>query len=102
MQAETGGAQRRRVLVVGLAAACVVLALGAPRASAAPTCAPSGADIVCSFATPGTAAWTVPSGVTQVKAVAYGAAGGSTSSGAGGLGGLAQASISVTPGQVLQ
>src|SRR4051794_8224673 len=73
MQAETGGAQRRRVLVVGLAAACVVLALGAPRASAAPTCAPSGADIVCSFATPGTDAWTVPSGVTQVKAVAYGA-----------------------------
>jgi hypothetical protein len=47
--------------------------------------------------------WVVPAGVTQVTAVAYGAAGGPGSlPGASGLGGSATATLSVTPGETLQ
>lgn len=45
--------------------------------------------------------FTVPAGVTQLQVDARGASGGTATSGNGGLGGRVQATITVTPGQVL-
>ncbi len=72
-------------------------------ASAAPTCQPSGTNIVCSFTTPGADTFTIPPGVTQVTVDAYGAQGGAWPSfSTGGLGGQATATFAVVPGAVWQ
>lgn len=64
-------------------------------------CAPSGSQ---TFNYTGSAqSWTVPACVTSIQVDAYGAQGGSgNSGGAGGLGGRVQATLTVTPGEVLQ
>ena len=83
--------------------AMLVLGLGAPGASAAPSCVPSGTNIVCSFTTLGPESFTVPPGVTQVTLDAFGAQGGGHPPFSyGGLGGEGQATIAVAPGQALQ
>src|SRR5207237_874549 len=78
--------------------ACIVaLTSGAPQASAT------------TFSTPGTYTYTVPSGVTSVTVDAFGAQGGSgapptfgNSTGPGGKGGEATATLSVSAGDVLE
>lgn len=66
--------------------------------------APSGAHAAtASFAYTGEAqTWTVPSGITSATFDLSGAAGATTAGAAGGLGGRVQATIAVTPGEVLQ
>ncbi len=66
---------------------------------------PAGASAIAqTFTFTGAAqAFTVPAGVTQITVDALGGQGGSSGSGAaGGLGGRANATIAVTPGEVLQ
>lgn len=46
--------------------------------------------------------WTVPDGVTELRVDVFGARGGAACTTTGGLGGLARATISVAPGEVLQ
>jgi hypothetical protein len=67
-------------------------------------------DVVCSsgvisFATAGAATWTVPEGVTRLQVVARGGGGGtgtgSTNVARGGHGGVVTATLTVTPGDVL-
>ena len=95
--------QGKAAWVVLSVAALGVLGLGAPAASAAPSCVPSGTNIVCSFTTLGPDNFTVPSGVTQVTLDAFGAQGGGAPPfSAGGLGGEGLSTVAVTPGQTLQ
>jgi hypothetical protein len=75
----------------------------APRAEAAPSCVPDGANIVCTYSEVGTDTFTVPPGVMSVTFTAFGAQGGGFGTVTpGGLGGSATSTLSVTPGQVLQ
>jgi hypothetical protein len=62
---------------------------------------PAGADpTTVEFTYTGSAqSWTVPPGVTEIRVDAWGAQGGGTF---GGLGGRAEATVAVTPGQSLQ
>jgi hypothetical protein len=81
----------------------VIAAAVAPSAEAAPSCAPVGANIVCTYSTVGTDTFTVPGGVTSLTVDTYGAQGGSDPGvSAGGLGGHANATLAVTTGQILQ
>ena len=54
-------------------AGAILLATGAGSALAAPSCAPSGANTVCTFSTPGADTFTVPDGVTEASLVSFGA-----------------------------
>src|SRR5437773_11875856 len=107
LTAASAAPRRARRLAVA-AVALVVSALATPlalpgAASAAPSCQPSGAQIVCTFAYTGAAqTWTVPAGVTQATFDLYGAAGGTRAAPAAGLGGRATATIAVTAGDTLQ
>ena len=90
-RAALGGAL---VLVVA-----ILLAGGAGSALAAPSCAPSGADTVCTFSTPGADRFTVPGGVTEASFYLFGAQGGGLpGQSVGGLGGRASAELALTPG----
>lgn len=86
-------------------AALLALGLTAPQASAAPSCVPSGTNIVCSFTTPGADTFTVPgTGIPPLTIDAYGAQGGNLSSGGGipgGLGGHSTVLLSLPGGAVL-
>jgi hypothetical protein len=65
-------------LAGGLAlAGAILLAGGAVSALAAPSCAPSGANTVCTFSTPGADTFTVPADVTEASFDSFGAQGGS-------------------------
>jgi hypothetical protein len=65
-------------LAGGLAlAGAILLAGGAGSALAAPSCAPSGANTVCTFSTPGPDTFIVPAGVTEASFDSFGAQGGS-------------------------
>jgi hypothetical protein len=94
---------RRRTLA-GLAGAlclgCAILsAVGAGSALAAPSCAPSGANTVCMFSTPGEDTFTVPTGVTDASFDVFGAEGGGVAGqSVGGLGGHASADLALTQG----
>ena len=92
---------------VGLALGASALAgLALPSAaSAAPSCAASGRDVVCTFSDTGAAqTWTVPEGVSEATFEVSGAAGADLrlQSSTGGRGGRATATIAVTPGDTLQ
>jgi hypothetical protein len=77
----------------------ILLAGGAGSALAAPSCAPSGADTVCTFSTPGADRFTVPGGVTEASFDLFGAQGGGLpGQSVGGLGGRASAELALTPG----
>jgi hypothetical protein len=96
------GIQVRLGALVGsvVLASIMVAALGEP---AAPAVGCSGTStITCQFTFTGAPeTFTVPAGVHQITITAYGAQGGA-SVGVGGRGGIAIATIAVTPGQVLQ
>jgi Glycine rich protein len=80
-------------------AGAILLAGGAGSALAAPSCAPSGADTVCTFSTPGADTFTVPGGVTEASFDVFGAQGGGLpGQSVGGLGGRASAELALTPG----
>ena len=80
-------------------AGAILLASGAGSALAAPSCAPSGANTVCTFSTPGADTFTVPNGVTEASFDSFGAQGGGvTDFTTGGLGGRASAELALTPG----
>ena len=88
-------------LAGGLAlAGAILLASGGGSALAAPSCAPSGVDTVCTFSTPGADTFTVPAGVTEASFDLFGAEGGSgvPEFSRGGLGGRARAELALTPG----
>ena len=94
-------------LSAGVAVALVAAGLsplGGSRPALATTgCAPSGADIVCTWDAPTTAAWQVPADVTQVIIDALGGQGGGTDgTNTGGLGGEATLTKTVVPGSFLQ
>src|SRR5919108_3200315 len=80
-------------------AGAILLANGAGSALAAPSCAPSGVDTVCTFSTPGADTFTVPDDVTEASFDLFGAQGGSGVPGFsdGGLGGRARAELALTP-----
>jgi hypothetical protein len=83
-------------------AGAILLASGGGSALAAPSCAPSGVDTVCTFSTPGADTFTVPAGVTEASFDVFGAQGGSMEGfTVGGRGGRASAELAVTPGATL-
>src|SRR5262245_37460963 len=74
------------VTVVCLVQIVASISLPPVRLAEAASCTPSGLNTVCTFSYTGMAeSWTVPSCVTQISVVAYGAQGGSGA--AGGYGG---------------
>lgn len=93
-------------MVAGAAVALLVpaLALAGPAAALPSNCSPSGAfTVTCTFATTGSASWTVPSGVSSATFTVDGAAGftGNSGAAAGGLGGQVSATLtSLSLGQV--
>lgn len=88
---------RRAMLAAVVAASVVAAATIAGGATAAP---PS--TVLFTQTAPGIYMWTVPRGVRSVTFDVYGAAGGSSTRGFGGLGGQATATFAVHPGQVFQ
>jgi glycine rich protein len=82
-------------------AGAILLAGGAGSALAAPSCAPSGADTVCTFSTPGADTFTVPAGVSEASFDLFGAQGGSVDGFFAGRGGRASAELALTPGATL-
>ncbi len=75
-----------------------------PSVGATPSCTGT-TTVTCTFAFTGLLgdSFTVPAGVTQITIDAFGAQGGLSQDGtAGGQGGEATATITVTPGEVLQ
>ena len=119
------GRRRATALVVGLAATVVSAAVGAGASSSAVTVSPCGATGVqsgsgpftCTYSTVGSDTFTVPGGVTQANLVAVGAdgghyfimgdaahpsPGGDITGRPGGAGGQATATLSLSPGQILQ
>jgi hypothetical protein len=91
-------------LAGGLAlAGAILLAVGAGSALAAPSCAPSGANTVCTFSAPGADTFTVPADVTEASFDVFGAQGGSVGGNftVGGRGGRVSAELALTPGTTL-
>ena len=91
------------VLALLLAGGLALVAVS-PAARADVDCQPSGSEVVCTFTYTGAAqSWTVPSGVTQATFEVSGAQGGSDArhSAQGGVGGMARATIDVTPDDTL-
>ena len=77
----------------------ILLSVGAASALAAPSCAASGSNTVCTFSTPGADTFTVPAGVTEASFEVFGAQGGGLpGQSVGGLGGRASADLALTPG----
>ena len=107
--AGVAGAVRRRGSgrVAALVAAFVcaaggVMVAGVGSALAAPSCAPSGANTVCTFSTPGDDTFTVPAGVSGASFDVFGAQGGDVPGFTfGGFGGHASAQLGLTPGGTL-
>ncbi len=60
------------------------------------------AQLLTPYSTPGTYSYTVPAGVTQIGVDLAGAQGGTSLSSQGGKGGRIQATLAVSPGEVLQ
>jgi hypothetical protein len=92
------------VLAISLAGGLALVALS-PAARADVDCQPSGSEVVCTFTYTGAAqSWTVPEGVTQATFEVSGAQGGwdARHSAQGGVGGMARATIDVTPDDTLQ
>jgi Glycine rich protein len=93
-----------RVMLAALAGAlalggAILVAAGAGSALAAPSCAPSGANTVCTFSTPGADTFTAPGGVTEASFDVFGAQGGGLpGQSVGGLGGRAWAELALSPG----
>ncbi len=90
----------------GVSALCT-LALANPAAPALPSnCSASGSTATCTFAfTGGAQTWTVPTGVTSASFDAFGAAGGCgplCGDNSGGSGGETKATLTVTPGDVIE
>ena len=99
---EDGPSLKARILFAFSAVFAGALAI-VPSVQAAPSCVPSGTDIVCTYSTVGTDTFTNPPGVTSVTFAAFGAQGGSFAPFRfGGLGGSGTSAVSVTPGQILQ
>lgn len=86
---------RRIFGILGVISALTMLGTGTASAAR-----PSGT--LFQQATPGTYTWTVPKGVRRVTVEVYGAAGGSPTGSAGGLGGKAVATFAVQPGQTYE
>jgi Glycine rich protein len=92
---------RGRVLTASMAVVAGALAI-VSNAQATPSCLPSGTDIVCTYTAVGTDGFTVPAGVSSLTVDVYGAQGGGVpGNSTGGLGGHAAATLTVTPGQIL-
>jgi hypothetical protein len=92
------------VLTISLAGGLALVA-GSPAARADVDCQPSGSEVVCTFTYTGAAqSWTVPEGVTQATFEVSGAHGGRDArhTAQGGVGGMARATIDVTPADTLQ
>jgi hypothetical protein len=92
-------------LAVALGAAGLVGVVPAlPASAASGACTTSGSQVTCTFTeTGGAQTWTVPAGVTSATFTLYGAEGGSgDDNAAGGLGAEVTATLTVTPGTVLQ
>ena len=93
------------VLTILLAGGLALVALS-PAARADGDCQPSGSEMVCTFNFIGEAPqrWEVPQGVTQATFEVSGAQGGSDArhTAQGGVGGMARATIDVTPDDTLQ
>jgi hypothetical protein len=92
------------VLTISLAGGLALVA-GSPAARADVDCQPSGSEVVCTFTYTGAAqSWTVPEGVTQATFEVSGAHGGTDArhTAQGGVGGMARATIDVTPADTLQ
>jgi hypothetical protein len=92
------------VLTISLAGGLALVA-GSPAARADVDCQPSGSEVVCTFTYTGAAqSWTVPEGVTQATFEVSGAHGGRDArhNAQGGVGGMARATIDVTPADTLQ
>jgi len=92
------------VLTISLAGGLALVA-GSPAARADVDCQPSGSEVVCTFTYTGAAqSWTVPEGVTQATFEVSGAHGGTDArhTAPGGVGGMARATIDVTPDDTLQ
>jgi len=93
-------------LAVALGAAGLVGVIPAGPASAASgACTISGGQATCTFTETGSAqTWTVPAGVTSPTFTLYGAEGGGSGddNGPGGVGAEVTATLTVTPGTVLQ
>ena len=91
------------VLALLLAGGLALVAVS-PAARADGDCQPSGSEVVCTFNYTGAAqSWTVPEGITQATFDVFGAQGGREPLGKpGGGGGLAHATIDVTPGDTHQ
>src|SRR5215208_4152102 len=87
-----------------LLAGWLALVAVSPAARADGDCQPSGSEVVCTFNYTGAAqSWTVPEGITQATFDVFGTQGGREPLGKpGGGGGLAHATIDVTPGDTLQ
>jgi Glycine rich protein len=100
MMLRTNVSWRRGIHALILAGA-ILLAIGGGSALAAPSCAPSGVDTVCTFSTPGADTFTVPAGVTEASFDLFGAQGGSVDGFFAGLGGRASAELALTPGATL-
>jgi Tol biopolymer transport system component len=80
-------------------ASAILLSGGAAPALAAPLCAPSGADTVCTFSAPGADTFMVPPGVTKASLDVFGAQGGGLpGQSVGGRGGRARAELALMPG----
>jgi hypothetical protein len=97
---------RRTILLLSTMALALLLTSGVALAAVpAPSCESSGSVVACTFDYTGNAqSWTVPEGVTQATFDVYGAQGGSEPlvNILGGGGGMAHATIAVTPGDKLQ
>jgi VCBS repeat-containing protein len=94
---------RRALLLLSTMALALLVPSGIAYADR--TCVPSGSDVVCTFSYTGAAqTWTVPDGVTQATFDVSGAQGGSNTrhDAPNGVGGMAHATIAVTPGDKLQ
>jgi hypothetical protein len=100
--------QCRRVLLgVGVMITLVVPATFPTVANAATMCGTTGSlntsSNVCTYATPGTDSYTVPTGVSELTVNVYGSEGGTNGEGGnGGEGGEANATLAVTPGETVQ
>jgi hypothetical protein len=102
----------RRILMLLATMVMGVLVAGGVALAADGVCRPSGSNVTCTFTYTGNAqSWTVPEGVTQATFDVSGAQGGGTPDFdndfsnqffPGGKGGEATATITVTPGEMLQ
>ena len=93
-------------VAAGFSALCTLAFAGSAAGALPSNCSASGSTVTCTFGfTGGAQTWTVPTGVTSATFDAFGAAGGFGPSGSdnpGGSGGETTATVTVTPGDVIE